>query len=234
MTMFTALAPLTARATLYFTIVAEGDRLRVTLLSKPTGEKGAVPPALQLIGTADELDRDFVASIAEYQAPAMSVLEQAKAQAKEIAEKPAATVTPAPKAAAKKAAAKPAKSAQAAPASKPAPKAKAATASPRKPRKDALTMEELMGMARTYAANLGDKQPSRADFIKKHPKGRRYERMFKGGFTELMDAARQQELPIVPAAPEPQDAESIAPATAADTPTTIEVAADDLPALAIL
>jgi PRTRC genetic system protein E len=203
MTMFTALAGLAARASLHIMIVGEGDKLRITLQPKPTGEKGTVPPPLQLIGTPEELDREFVASITEYQAPAISVLEQAKAQAKAIAEKPAQKAAPAPKAVTKGATRPTVKKAMkkaAAPKTKAAPKAKAkpAASTARKPRKDALTLEELMDMAREYVGKLGDKKPSRAGFIKKHPKGRRYERLFKGGFNELMDAARRQELPIEP------------------------------------
>ncbi len=198
--MFSELHELARRASLHLMLAAEGDKLRVTLQPKPTGNhKGDIPPALVLVGEPAELDRDFVVAISTYAAPVSSILDQAQAQAKAIAEKPEKKPSPAKAAVSTKpAAAKKAVKRAAKPATAPAKKA------PFKPKgaqagKSPATREELLGMMREFLDTLAGKKPSRAAFIKKHPAGRRYERLFPGakGFAEFVAAASQQDLPMV-------------------------------------
>ena len=83
--MFSALHTLAARAALHLLIVAEGERLRITLQPKPTGD-APPPPPLQLVATPAEFDAGFVDAVAAYQAPVVSLLEQAGAAAASVAE----------------------------------------------------------------------------------------------------------------------------------------------------
>lgn len=98
--MFAALHELARRAALHLLIVAEGERLRVTLQPRPTGDSTPVPPALQLVATPADFDAGFVEAVRTYQAPAASLIEQASGAAAAVAEaaekqKTAAAKTPA-------------------------------------------------------------------------------------------------------------------------------------------
>lgn len=125
--MFTTLHTLAQSAILHLAIVAEGPLLRVTLQPRATG-KGAVPPALSLLATPEEFDRDFAGAVQAWHTPTTPLLEQASAAAKTVA---ASAQIAAPAAA--KPAAKPAASAgkKKAPAAK-SPAAPAKTAAPKK------------------------------------------------------------------------------------------------------
>lgn len=247
--MFNELHELAGRAVLHLMLVAEGDKLRVTLQPKPTGKKGDVPQPMIIVATPAELDAGFAQAVNTYQAPALSVLEQAQAQAKAVAEKPVAKKSaPAVKKAkvAKPAAKKTAPTKKAAPAKKPAAapkkaaKPKASTGS-----KSQVSREDLIDMMRQFLAALGDKKPARAAFIKKFPGGRRYERLFPGanGFKEFVDAARQQSLPGLEqpadtaAPPAAEETQTTAPAAdeapASDDSTALDEQDEDLPALSI-
>ncbi|MGD7196539.1 PRTRC system protein E [Ralstonia pseudosolanacearum] len=77
--MFAELHPLAQVAPLLVSITAEGDALRVTTSSTSTKNGGLLP--MVLIGTPDELDRDFAAAVQIYEPSALSILQQAQAAA---------------------------------------------------------------------------------------------------------------------------------------------------------
>jgi PRTRC genetic system protein E len=79
--MFTELHSLAQKSTLMIVVTAEGDQLRVnvTPANADRKEKPALRP-LSLIGTVEELDRDFAQALVIWQAPKkQSLLEQAAA-----------------------------------------------------------------------------------------------------------------------------------------------------------
>lgn len=82
--MFSALHALAQKSTLMITISAEDEQLRVTVTPTPAGKdaKQVLRP-LSLLASAEELDADFAAAIATWQAPRQSVLEQARAAAEQ-------------------------------------------------------------------------------------------------------------------------------------------------------
>ncbi len=207
--MFTALHGLARRATLHIIVASEGEQLRVTVQPKPNGSDAPIPPALSLLASPEEFDRDFTATVAQYQAPATSLLEQGKAAAQAVEQSTSKAKTQAAaKAPAKKAAAKPAakKAAPTQPAAKPAaktPEKKDAPAKP-EPTKDSSASpadrEALIELATEYLATLpASDKPTRAGFIKRHKAGRRYERMF-GSIEELFAAAKPAAVDASPAA----------------------------------
>ena len=199
--MFTALHGLARRATLHIIVAAEGAQLRVTVQPKPTGSDAPIPPALSLLASPEEFDRDFAATVAQYEAPATSLLEQGKAAAAAVAksgEKSAeksADKKPTKKAPATKVkTAKPADKPRAAEkpaAQKPEKKDKPAKPAPTKDSSAAATdRDALIELAREYLATLpAGEKPTRAGFIKRHKAGRRYERVF-GNIEELFVAAQ--------------------------------------------
>ncbi|MHA6847306.1 PRTRC system protein E [Ralstonia syzygii] len=77
--MFAELHQLAQAAPLLVSITAEGDALRVTTSSTSTKNGGLLP--MVLIGTPDELDRDFAAAVQIYEPSALSILQQAQAAA---------------------------------------------------------------------------------------------------------------------------------------------------------
>lgn len=80
--MFSALHALAQKSTLMITISAEAEQLRVNVTPTPNDKDGKQAlRALSLLATAEELDADFAAAIAMWQAPKQSVLEQARAAA---------------------------------------------------------------------------------------------------------------------------------------------------------
>lgn len=83
--MFTALHALAQSATLMIVVAAEEDQLRVSITPTQLGDK-AKPHALRplsLLATPAELDADFAAALAIWQAPKRSLIEQAQAAAGE-------------------------------------------------------------------------------------------------------------------------------------------------------
>ncbi|MBC7860317.1 MAG: PRTRC system protein E [Burkholderiaceae bacterium] len=83
--MFTALHGLAQSATLMIVVAADGDQLRVSITPTATGDK-TKPHALRplsLLATPAELDADFAAALAIWQAPKRSLIEQAQAAAGE-------------------------------------------------------------------------------------------------------------------------------------------------------
>lgn len=81
--MFTALHDLAQSATLMIVVAAEDDQLRVSITPTTTGDK-TKPHALRplsLLATPAELDADFAAALAIWQAPKRSLIEQAHAAA---------------------------------------------------------------------------------------------------------------------------------------------------------
>lgn len=83
--MFQQLHAMAKAATLLITASAEGDMLRVSVT--PTYPGGKVPAGaallrpLSVVGSPDELDADFAAVLAYWQAPKKSLIEQAQAAA---------------------------------------------------------------------------------------------------------------------------------------------------------
>jgi PRTRC genetic system protein E len=81
MSLFASLFPLAQKTTLTLLITVEGDELRVNVTPRPNddakGEKTLYP--LSLLGTPDELDRDFAEAVAIYEPSTLSVLDQARA-----------------------------------------------------------------------------------------------------------------------------------------------------------
>lgn len=81
MSLFASLHPLAQRTTLTLLITVEGDELRVNVTPRPNddakGEKTLYP--LSLLGTPDELDRDFAEAVSIYEPSTLSVLDQARA-----------------------------------------------------------------------------------------------------------------------------------------------------------
>lgn len=105
--MFKQLHAMANAATLLITASAEGDQLRVSVT--PTYPDGKVPAGasplrpLSVIATPEELDADFAAVLAFWQAPKRSLIEQAQAAAgdgdegasRKAASKPAEAKAPA-------------------------------------------------------------------------------------------------------------------------------------------
>ncbi|MDB0572216.1 PRTRC system protein E [Ralstonia solanacearum] len=96
--MFAALHTLAQAAPLLVSITAEGDALRVT--TSCTSSKGGGLLPMVLVGTPEELDRDFATAVQIYEPSALSILQQAQAAAtanstsgksKAIANEPAKT-----------------------------------------------------------------------------------------------------------------------------------------------
>jgi PRTRC genetic system protein E len=85
--MFKELHAMAKAATLLMTASAEGDQLRVSVTATyPEGKvpAGATPlRPLSVVGSPDELDADFAAVLAFWQAPKKSLIEQAQAAADE-------------------------------------------------------------------------------------------------------------------------------------------------------
>ncbi|WP_144154506.1 PRTRC system protein E [Paraburkholderia sp. BCC1885] len=81
MSLFASLFPLAQKTTLTLLITVEGDELRVNVTPRPNddakGEKTLYP--LSLLGTPDELDRDFAEAVSIYEPSTLSVLDQARA-----------------------------------------------------------------------------------------------------------------------------------------------------------
>jgi PRTRC genetic system protein E len=81
MSLFASLFPLAQKTTLTLLITVEGDELRVNVTPRPNadakGEKTLYP--LSLLGTPDELDRDFAEAVSIYEPNKLSVLDQARA-----------------------------------------------------------------------------------------------------------------------------------------------------------
>lgn len=77
--MFAELHRLAQAAPLLVSITAEGDALRVTTSTTSTTNGGLLP--MVLIGTPDELDRDFATAVQIYEPSALSILQQAQAAA---------------------------------------------------------------------------------------------------------------------------------------------------------
>ncbi|AUS42566.1 hypothetical protein CYD94_10495 [Ralstonia solanacearum] len=77
--MFAELHRLAQAAPLLISVTAEGDAMRVTTSSTSTKNGGLLP--MVLIGTPDELDRDFAAAVQIYEPSALSILQQAQAAA---------------------------------------------------------------------------------------------------------------------------------------------------------
>jgi PRTRC genetic system protein E len=78
--MFKDLHELAQDATLMITVAAEAEQLRVSVTPVYAGVKpplGARRP-LSILGTPDELDADFTAALAIWQAPRRTVLQQAQ------------------------------------------------------------------------------------------------------------------------------------------------------------
>jgi PRTRC genetic system protein E len=86
--MFTELHAMAKAAMLLITATAEGDQLRISITpSYPDGKVPAGATALRplaVVGTPDELNEDFAAVLNLWQAPKLSVLEQAQAQVAEL------------------------------------------------------------------------------------------------------------------------------------------------------
>lgn len=82
--MFTQLHAMAQAATLLITAAADGDQLRISITpSYPDGKVPAGVAALRpmaLVATPAELDADFGAVLAMWQAPKLSLIEQAKGQ----------------------------------------------------------------------------------------------------------------------------------------------------------
>lgn len=85
--MFKDLHELAQSATLMMIIGADGDQLRVSVTPTQVGDKtkAHVLRPLSLVGTPEELDADFATALAVWQAPKMSLIEQAKAAASDDA-----------------------------------------------------------------------------------------------------------------------------------------------------
>jgi len=85
--MFTQLHAMAQAAMLLITATADGDQLRISITpSYPDGKVPAGATALRplsLVGTPDELNADFGAVLAMWQAPKRSILEQAQDQVDE-------------------------------------------------------------------------------------------------------------------------------------------------------
>ena len=113
--MFASLHSLARAAALHLIVVAEGERLRITLQPRPLAGDAPVPPPLQLVATPEEFDAGFVEAVRTYQAPATSLIEQATGAAQAVTaaaeEEKSEAVRPAEKVA-KKAPAKKAKPAK--------------------------------------------------------------------------------------------------------------------------
>ncbi|WP_247538462.1 PRTRC system protein E [Ralstonia pseudosolanacearum] len=77
--MFAELHRLAQAAPLLVSITAEGDALRVTTSATSTQNGGLLP--MVLIGTPDELDREFATAVQIYEPSALSILQQAQAAA---------------------------------------------------------------------------------------------------------------------------------------------------------
>lgn len=77
--MFAALHTLAQAAPLLVSITAEGDALRVT--TSCTSSKGGGLLPMVLVGTPEELDRDFATAVQIYEPSALSILQQAQAAA---------------------------------------------------------------------------------------------------------------------------------------------------------
>lgn len=88
--MFTELHAMAKSAMLLMTATAEGDQLRVSITpTYPDGKAPAGRAALRpmsLVGTPDELNADFAAALAVWQAPKRSIIEQAQAAADDSGE----------------------------------------------------------------------------------------------------------------------------------------------------
>lgn len=205
--MFTALHGLARRATLHIIVAAEGEQLRVTVQPKPNGSDAPIPPALSLLASPEEFDRNFAATVAQYETPATSLLDQGKAAA--------AAVEKTAEQSADKKSTKKAPDSKSKPITKTKPAGKAVsnagstkpaekTASTKAEKKDkppkpaptndssvsAADRDALIALAKEYISVLmtGEK-PTRAGFIKRHKAGRRYERIF-GTIEELFAAAQ--------------------------------------------
>lgn len=82
------------------TIARENDALRVNFIPKSSGEGDITASPLSLLGTADELDADFIEAIRSFRSTRKSIADQvaqckadAEALAKEAAEKAKAKTT---------------------------------------------------------------------------------------------------------------------------------------------
>lgn len=98
MSLFASLFPLAQKTTLTLLITVEGDELRVNVTPRPKddakGEKTLYP--LSLLGTPDELDRDFAEAVSIYEPSTLSVLEQARAASTANGNPPSTPALPAP------------------------------------------------------------------------------------------------------------------------------------------
>ncbi|MGQ7937326.1 PRTRC system protein E [Paraburkholderia sp. D1E] len=98
MSLFASLFPLAQKTTLTLLITVEGDELRVNVTPRPRnevqGEKTLYP--LSLLGTPDELDRDFAEAVSIYEPSTLSVLEQARAASTANGNPPSTPALPAP------------------------------------------------------------------------------------------------------------------------------------------
>ena len=97
--MFAELHQLAQAASLLISVVAEGDNLRVTVTGTPANKANAGMYPLVLVGTPEELDRDFAQAVQIFEPSALPLLEQARAAASANSSK----ALPAPKPESKKA-----------------------------------------------------------------------------------------------------------------------------------
>lgn len=79
--MFAELHQLAQAASLLISVVAEGDNLRVTVTGTPANKANAGMHPLVLVGTPEELDRDFAQAVQIFEPSALPLLEQARVAA---------------------------------------------------------------------------------------------------------------------------------------------------------
>jgi PRTRC genetic system protein E len=97
MPLFKSLFPLARDSALTVLIVAEGEQLRVNVMPKSKDEKSSKTLyPLSLLGSPEELDRDFAQAVEIYTPGSQSVLEQAQAASAANGNKAPAPALPAP------------------------------------------------------------------------------------------------------------------------------------------
>lgn len=97
MSLFQSLFPLARENALTILVVAEGDQLRVNVMPKSKDEQAqkTLYP-LSLLGSPEELDRDFAEAVQIYSPGSQSVLDQARAAGAANGETSASPALPAP------------------------------------------------------------------------------------------------------------------------------------------